>query len=201
MEFSRQEYWSGLPCPSPGNLPDPGFKLRSPALQPDSLPGQQGLPKGSSGQCAHVHHKSTPRFLCHTSGITSHTNSLYLYPVSGSVMGGLTLRQWLYLSVHIHSPINGHPSCLQSSATVHYAALDLFVPVSFHMHRGSFKINTWRLNSRKTGLHIFKFTRGWTKALELKLRLRIRIYWEDSFMLKMFCIRNFITDRSSEPFL
>ena len=115
--------------------------------------------------------------------------------------GGLTLRQWLYLSVHIHSPINGRPSCLQSSATAHYAALDLFVPVSFHMRRGSFKINTWRLNSRKTGLHIFKFTRGWTKALELKLRLRIRIYWEDSFMLKMFCIRSFITDRSSEPFL
>ena len=29
MEFSRQEYWSGSPCPPPGNLPDPGFKLTS----------------------------------------------------------------------------------------------------------------------------------------------------------------------------
>ena len=38
MEFSRQEYWSGLPCPSPGDLPDPGIKPRSPALQADSLP-------------------------------------------------------------------------------------------------------------------------------------------------------------------
>ena len=28
MEFSRQEYWSGLPCPPPGNLPDPGIELR-----------------------------------------------------------------------------------------------------------------------------------------------------------------------------
>ena len=37
MEFSRQEYWSGLPFPSPGNLPDPGIKPRSPALQVDSL--------------------------------------------------------------------------------------------------------------------------------------------------------------------
>ena len=37
MEFSRQEYWSGLPFPSPGDLPDPGIKLRSPALQADSL--------------------------------------------------------------------------------------------------------------------------------------------------------------------
>ena len=37
MEFSRQEYWSGLPFPSPGDLPYPGIKLRSPALQGDSL--------------------------------------------------------------------------------------------------------------------------------------------------------------------
>ena len=33
MEFSRQEYWSGLPFPSPGDLPDPGIEPRSPALQ------------------------------------------------------------------------------------------------------------------------------------------------------------------------
>ena len=37
MEFSRQEYWSGLPCFSPGDLPDPGIELRSPTLQADSL--------------------------------------------------------------------------------------------------------------------------------------------------------------------
>ena len=36
MGFSRQEYWSGLPCPSPGDLPDPGTEPRSPALQVDS---------------------------------------------------------------------------------------------------------------------------------------------------------------------
>ena len=35
MEFSRQEYWSGLPFPSPGDLPDPGIEPRSPALQAD----------------------------------------------------------------------------------------------------------------------------------------------------------------------
>ena len=37
MGFSRQEYWSGLPFPSPGNLPNPGIELRSPALQADAL--------------------------------------------------------------------------------------------------------------------------------------------------------------------
>ena len=44
MGFSRQEYWSGLPCPSPEDLPDPGIEHRSPA---DSLlsepPGKQRI--------------------------------------------------------------------------------------------------------------------------------------------------------------
>ena len=35
MEFSRQEYWNGLPFPSPGDLPDPGIESGSPALQSD----------------------------------------------------------------------------------------------------------------------------------------------------------------------
>ena len=38
MEFSRQEYWSGLPFPPPEDLPNPGIKLGSSLLQADSLP-------------------------------------------------------------------------------------------------------------------------------------------------------------------
>ena len=38
MGFSRQEYWSGMPCPLPGDLPDPGIKPASLALQVSSLP-------------------------------------------------------------------------------------------------------------------------------------------------------------------
>ena len=41
MEFPRQEYWSGLPFPSPGDLPNPGIEPRSTALQADSLPTEQ----------------------------------------------------------------------------------------------------------------------------------------------------------------
>ena len=37
MEFSRQKYWSRLPCPSPGDPPDPEIKASSPSLQADSL--------------------------------------------------------------------------------------------------------------------------------------------------------------------
>ena len=38
--FPGQEYWSGVPFPSPGDLPDPGIKPRSPVLQADSLPSE-----------------------------------------------------------------------------------------------------------------------------------------------------------------
>ena len=38
--FSKQEYWSGLPFPSPGGLPNPGIEPRSPSLQADSLPSE-----------------------------------------------------------------------------------------------------------------------------------------------------------------
>ena len=48
MEFSRPEYWSGQPFPSPGDLPNPGNEPRSPALQADSLPAEpQGKPKNT----------------------------------------------------------------------------------------------------------------------------------------------------------
>ena len=40
MEFSRQESWSGLPFPSPGDPPNPGIELRSPTLQADALPSE-----------------------------------------------------------------------------------------------------------------------------------------------------------------
>ena len=58
MEFSRPEYWSGEPFPSPRDLPNPGVEPRSPALQADSLPAKaqkkpqeywSGLPFPSPG--------------------------------------------------------------------------------------------------------------------------------------------------------
>ena len=54
MEFSRQEYWSGLPFPSPGNLPDPGIESRSSALQVDVL---QSEPPGKPTDLSFVKKK------------------------------------------------------------------------------------------------------------------------------------------------
>ena len=45
MGFPRQEYWNGLPFPSPGDLPDPGSKSGSPTFQADALPSE---PPGKS---------------------------------------------------------------------------------------------------------------------------------------------------------
>ena len=52
MEFSRKEYWSGQPVPSPGDLPNPGIEHKSPTLQANSLPTEPpGKPK-NTGMCS-----------------------------------------------------------------------------------------------------------------------------------------------------
>ena len=72
MGFSRQEYWSGLPFPSPGDLPYPGIEPRSPALQADALisepPRKPILKKGNDKQCSNYH---TIAFISHTSKVMS----------------------------------------------------------------------------------------------------------------------------------
>ena len=52
MGFSRQEYWSGLPFPFPGDLPNPGVEPRSPTLQADALPPEPpGRPQTRDQAC------------------------------------------------------------------------------------------------------------------------------------------------------
>ena len=56
MGFSRQEYWSGLPFPSPGDLPNPGIEPGSPALRADTLPSETpGKPLRKVGNCQPTH--------------------------------------------------------------------------------------------------------------------------------------------------
>ena len=72
MGFSSQEYWSGLPCPPPGDLPSPGIEPRSPALQVDSLlskpPGKTKNTRVGSVQFSHsvVSDSLQPHGLQHT---------------------------------------------------------------------------------------------------------------------------------------
>ena len=79
MEFSKQEYWSGLPFPSPGDLPNPGIESRSPTLQADSLltepPGNPlnalGVPLNSLGALKHISNSHSPDRNYHQSTCTS----------------------------------------------------------------------------------------------------------------------------------
>ena len=62
MGFSRQEYWSGLPCPPPGDLPDPGIEPRSLALQVNSL-GSEPPGKPLLNNLARIRRKKLEVFL------------------------------------------------------------------------------------------------------------------------------------------
>ena len=65
MEFSRQEYWSGLPYPPPEDLPDLGIEPRTPAFQADSLlyvPA--GKPKNDIMMCIHTKSREGSLFIC-----------------------------------------------------------------------------------------------------------------------------------------
>ena len=63
MGFSGQGYWSGLPFPSPGDLPNPGIKPRSPTLQADALPSEPpGKPSGSEQTLKVSARKQGPRW-------------------------------------------------------------------------------------------------------------------------------------------
>ena len=78
MEFSRPEYWSGQPLPSPRNLPNPRIELGSPALQADSLPAEpQGKPNTTGvGRVAYPFSRGLPNSGIEPGSPTLQVNSL-----------------------------------------------------------------------------------------------------------------------------
>ena len=72
MGFSRQEYWSGLPFPSPGDLPNPGIKPRSPTLQADAL---TSAPPGKPWTMCELDHKEgwAPKNWCFQAAVLEKT--------------------------------------------------------------------------------------------------------------------------------
>ena len=89
MEFSRPEYWSGYPFPSPGDLPNPGIESRSPAWQADSLPAKpQGKPKNT--------------------GVGSLSLLQWIFPILESNPDLLHCRQILYQLSFQGSPFKGN---------------------------------------------------------------------------------------------
>ena len=100
MKFSRQEYWSGLPFPSPGDLPDPGIQPGSPALQADSLPSEPpGKPFKGSGTCKWERWLVQPR-----------------WPWLQPRHHGTSLPKGKHLALSL-APLHSRPSCLPHSLT------------------------------------------------------------------------------------
>ena len=93
--FSRPEHWSGQPLSSPGGLPNPGIKPRSPALQADSLPAEpSGKPKNT--------------------GVGSLSLLQRIFPTQELNQGLLHCRQILYQLCHQGSPVC-HYTCVQTT--------------------------------------------------------------------------------------
>ena len=87
MGFSRQEYLSGLPFPSPGDLPDPGIEPRSPALQADALPTREQLKHLGCFYILSITHNVVMNIRVHTS-----------FPISVFIFFGYILRSGSALS-------------------------------------------------------------------------------------------------------
>ena len=106
MGFSRQEYWSGLPCPPPGDVPDPVTEPRSPAFQADSLPAE--LPGKPKYICMHTKSLQSCLTLC---------DPMDSSPPSSSVYGILQARilEWVAISF---SNACLHVKLLQSCPTL-----------------------------------------------------------------------------------
>ena len=146
MGFSRQEYWSGLPCPSPGDLPHPGIKPRSLASWADSLLSEPpGKPKelGNGNQMPDTnrhqwaHRSSTPLLQTTVPGMTflreagQRTQGLWSYsrysgptevlstpslPTSARMLMLLWQLDWLSIQGDLQVTVGG-PGCKQTSSS------------------------------------------------------------------------------------
>ena len=105
MGFSRQEYWSGLPFPSPGALPDPGIKPRSPVLQADSLLSE---PPES-------YHKVIPKLKTQKDTISLNRKDMYLANLKKkhtcNISSVQSSRSVMYDSLLPHGLQHSRPSC------------------------------------------------------------------------------------------
>ena len=114
MGFSRPEYWSGLPFPSPRDLPDLGTEPRSPALQADPLPSEPpGKPKNT--------------------GVGSLSLLQWIFLTQKSNWGLLHCRQILYQLGYREAPTQGHGGCAD-----HLSAFTAMVGLRFHFRDSVF---------------------------------------------------------------
>ena len=144
MEFSRQEYWSGLPFPLSGDLPDPGIEPRSPTLQADALTSE---PPG--GECKLVQPFSS---------VLSHVR--LCNTMDCSMPGLLVHHEWELTQTHVHSPMGAYLNSCPLSRWCNPAISLIVIPsppaFNISQHQGLFK---WVSSSHQV-----------TKVLEFQLQ-------------------------------
>ena len=89
MGFSRQEYWNGLPFPSPGDLPDPGIEPRSPTLQADALTSASNSVKKKTNELLNVIRKGKEWIIANL--MHDHKYSSIIFPILLECLGKLSL--------------------------------------------------------------------------------------------------------------
>ena len=158
MGLSRQEYWSGLPCPPSGDLPNPGIEPRSPTLQADSLPSQPpGKPK-NTGVVAYPFSRQSfqPRNQTEVSGTAGGFFTRYVIYMSLSLFTSLCVK----ISRSVHVAANGIISVFSmaekySTVCVRYIHHILLIQSSVSGYLGSFHfvavVNNAAVN---TGVHV-----------------------------------------------
>ena len=110
MEFSRQEYWRGLPCLPPGDFSDSGIEPRFPALPADSFPSEP------PGKCSRIFKKYLFIYLFLFLAVLGLHCCMRFYPVEASTgysSSGVKASRlpWLLLLQSTRSKVNGLSSC------------------------------------------------------------------------------------------
>ena len=100
MKFPRQEYWSGLLFPLPGDLPNPGSKPRSPALQADSFPAEpQGKPRILEWVAYHFCRGSS--WARNQTGVSYIADGFFTsWAIRETPYGNHNLKRYMYPNVH-----------------------------------------------------------------------------------------------------
>ena len=110
MKFSRPEYWSGLPFPSPGHRPNPGIKPRSLTLQADSLPAE---PPGKPIYIYIYTHTHTHTHTCSQFTLLCRRNwhnivkQLHLKRIRKALETSLSVSLWGHARGHVHTHRSG----------------------------------------------------------------------------------------------